>query len=57
MIVDIDQFDYLTGSAETAGIKLVIHDRRRLPFPEDEGVLVGPGRTTSIGMQKVTTRT
>jgi hypothetical protein len=53
MIIDIDQFDYLSGSDDTAGIKLVIHNRLRLPFPEDEGLMVGPGRTASIGMQKV----
>ena len=42
-------------SGDTAGIRLVVHSQARMPFPEDEGITVSPGHSTSIGMRKVST--
>jgi len=55
MIVNIDQDNYVKDAGETAGIRLVVHSGDRIPFPEDEGITVSPGHSTSIGMQKVRT--
>ena len=53
MIVNIDQANYVKDAGETAGIRLVVHPGDRMPFPEDEGMTVSPGHSTSIGLQKV----
>jgi len=55
MIVNIDQANYVKDAGETAGIRLVVHGANRMPFPEDEGITVSPGHSTSIGLQKVST--
>jgi len=53
MIVNIDQANYVKDAGETAGIRLVVHTGDRMPFPEDEGITVSPGHSSSIGLQKV----
>jgi len=53
MIVNIDQANYVKDAGETAGIRLVVHTGDKMPFPEDEGMMVSPGHSTSIGLQKV----
>ena len=57
MIVNIDQPNYVKDAGETAGIRLVVHNGDRMPFPEDEGITVSPGHSTSLGLQKVRTHT
>ena len=57
MIVNIDQPNYVKDAGETAGIRLVVHNGKRMPFPEDEGITVSPGHSTSVGLQKVNNRT
>jgi len=57
MIVNIDQSNYVKDAGETAGIRLVVHTGDRMPFPEDEGITVSPGHSTSIGLQKVPAQT
>jgi len=53
LTVNIDQGDYHKAAGDTAGMKLVVHSADRLTFPEDEGLTISPGRTTSIGLRKV----
>ena len=38
---------------QAAGVRVVVHDQVKMPFPEEEGVLAQPGFMTSIGVQKV----
>ena len=57
MIINIDQANYVKDAGETAGIRLVVHGGERMPFPEDEGITVSPGHSTSLGLQKVSTPT
>ena len=40
---------------DAAGMRLVIHQSQRMPFPEDEGLAINPGQTTSIGLRRVIT--
>ena len=49
----IDQEQYVANLATEAGVKVVIHDRGSMPFPEDAGMSIIPGRSTSIGLRKV----
>ena len=53
LIVNVNQAEYLDTVSDTAGIRLVVHPRNRMPFPEDEGITVSPGRSTSIGIRQV----
>jgi len=53
ILVNIDQENYVKDAGETAGIRIVVHNGDRMPFPEDEGMTVSPGHSTSIGLQKV----
>jgi len=53
MIINIDQSNYLKDAGDTAGIRMVVHNGTRIPFPEDEGITVSPGHSTSVGIHKV----
>ena len=35
------------------GIRVLVHDQNTMPFPEDEGIAVAVGMSTSIGIQMV----
>jgi len=41
------------NAGDTAGVRVVVHSATYMPFPEDEGVTVSPGHSTSIGLQMV----
>ena len=56
LILNIDQDDYLPDMGESAGVRVVVHPQNRMPFPQDEGVLVGPGMLTSMGVRQVRKR-
>ncbi|CAD5123493.1 DgyrCDS11836 [Dimorphilus gyrociliatus] len=47
----IDQSQYIKEIAESAGIQLVVHDPTDMPFPEDKGVAISPGKLSFIGFQ------
>ena len=54
MILNIGQDEYTEKlGGEEAGVRVVLHSQRRMPFPEDEGSLAMPGKLTSIGVKKV----
>ena len=53
MILNINQEEYTELSGDMAGIRLVVHAQERMPFPEDEGITISPGHSTSIGMRQV----
>ena len=50
---NIEQDEYVPDLSESAGIRVLIHDRGEMPFPEDKGVDISPGRLTSVGIRKV----
>ncbi|XP_038074050.1 degenerin unc-8-like [Patiria miniata] len=49
----IDQPQYVPGLQNSAGVKVFISEQNQVPFPEDKGVIVGPGYETSIALKKV----
>jgi hypothetical protein len=53
MIINIGQGNYVKDAGDTAGMRMVVHTGTRMPFPEDEGITISPGHSTSIGLQKV----
>ena len=49
----VQQLEYLTSVSDSAGLRLVVHDQRSMPFPEDDGISIGPGTNTFVGVQRV----
>ena len=52
-MINIDQEQYVKEVGDTAGIRVVVHDQSRMPFPEEEGITVRPGHSTSVGVRQV----
>ncbi|KAH9513271.1 hypothetical protein Btru_034517 [Bulinus truncatus] len=53
--MDIQQYDYLPLT-QSAGVKVLLHPDTEAPFPEDGGLVVGPGFVTSIAARRVESR-
>ncbi|KAK3796009.1 hypothetical protein RRG08_015199 [Elysia crispata] len=49
----IDQKAYVPHLANEAEVRVVIHKRGSIAFPEDKGLSIRPGRSTSIALQQV----
>ena len=52
MDIFIDQGQY-TSLTDEAGVRVVLTDQTRMPFPFDEGFSVPTGFSTSVGVRKV----
>ena len=52
LTMNIHQNDY-TSAVTTAGIRITVHDQKVVPFPEDDGISVGPGQLATIGLKMV----
>ncbi|ESO09372.1 hypothetical protein HELRODRAFT_168352 [Helobdella robusta] len=50
---NVEEDEYIGETSESAGLRVVVHDPRKMPFPEDEGVLVAPRTLTHIGVRMV----
>lgn len=53
MIINIEQDQYIGDLGDAAGIRIVLHPQNTMPFPADDGVSVGPGLLTYIGLRMV----
>ncbi len=51
--MNIEQEEYLENITAKAGVRVIIHPQTHVPFPEDVGVDVSVGMSTSIGIKKV----
>lgn len=52
MDIFINQGEY-TGLTDEAGVRVVLIDQTRMPFPFHEGFSVPTGFSTSVGIKKV----
>ncbi|ESO09386.1 hypothetical protein HELRODRAFT_168367 [Helobdella robusta] len=50
------QDEYVGQLAQSAGLRVVVHDPKRMPFPEDEGILVAANSLTHIGVTMTQTK-
>ena len=53
LTLNIGQDDYMKDIESSAGARIVVHPRGRMPFPKDEGVLAAPGQMSIIGIRQV----
>ena len=51
--LNAQQAEYMDGITTTAGFKVVIHDPKVMPFPEDQGISISPGFESSVGIRVV----
>lgn len=49
----VQEMEYVKEITANIGLKIVVHDQDREPFPEDEGVQLAPGFDTNIGLRMV----
>ncbi len=49
----MQQDEYVPGLADAAGIRVVVHNKSDMPFPEDEGFSLAPGTLTYVGLERV----
>jgi len=49
----IEQSEYISALAESAGIRVTVHNQSVMPFPEDNGFSARPGTKTSAGITRV----
>jgi len=52
-VFNTDQGEYVGDLTEAAGIRVVVHNQRDMPFPEDDSIAVSPGTLTYIGASLV----
>ena len=53
MEIFIDQDEYVPLIADTAGIRVDIHDQEATPLPYDKGISVEPGTATAVSLIRV----
>ncbi|GFS05171.1 amiloride-sensitive sodium channel subunit beta-like [Elysia marginata] len=49
----LNQKEYVANLATEAGIRVLVHRRGSMPFPEDTGMTIMPGRSTSVGIKQL----
>lgn len=47
----IDQSEYIKQLAESAGVRVIVHDPTEMPFPENSGITVTPGQSSFVRFQ------
>ena len=53
MIFNVEQEEYIADMTTVAGVRILVHDQKRTPFPEEDGINIPLGFSTSIGMRMV----
>ena len=53
LTLNIDQNDYVSEAGSVAGVRVSVSAQNMMPFPEDDGLTVGPGYATFIGLAQV----
>ncbi|XP_033634671.1 amiloride-sensitive sodium channel subunit gamma-like isoform X1 [Asterias rubens] len=51
--LNIEETEYQPSVQEASGIRVLISEQYKMPFPEDAGINVAPGLLTSVGLRKL----
>ncbi len=51
LILAVNQDDYV--SSDVAGIRVVVTSQGEMPFPDEGGITLVPGKLTQLGLRKV----
>ncbi|XP_067660960.1 amiloride-sensitive sodium channel subunit gamma-like [Haliotis asinina] len=49
-----EEQEYISSLSSSVGFKVIVHNPKYMPFPEDEGFAISPGFATSTSISKVT---
>lgn len=53
LILNAEQYEYLDGVSQYAGLRIVVAAQGHMPFPQLHGINLAPGLATSIELRKV----
>ena len=53
MNIFIESAQYVPEVSQAAGARLAIHIQGEMPFPDDDGINLVPGFSTSVGVRRV----
>ena len=54
LTLNVNQAQYkILSTCDVAGVRMVVLDHNKMPFPEDIGLSVNPGMYTAIGITTV----
>jgi len=53
LVVNTGVYEYIKFLTEEAGIKVVVHDQRAMPFPNHDGLSTSPGQVNNIAVKMV----
>ena len=56
VILDIGQYEYLPVINQAAGAVVVVHPLDQMPFPQEEGIYLTPGKSVSLGLKMVSSK-
>jgi len=49
----IESAQYVPEVSQAAGARIAIHNQGEMPFPDDDGINLVPGFSTSVGVRRV----
>ena len=49
----IETAQYVPEVSQAAGARIVIHNQGEMPFPDEDGINLVPGFSTSVGVRRV----
>ena len=52
-MLNIDQEEYVSQAGDTAGARVLVLPQAVMPFPEDDGVTIIPGKISYVQITKV----
>ncbi|KAF6027318.1 hypothetical protein EB796_014358 [Bugula neritina] len=55
LVVNTGVYEYIKFLTEEAGIKVVVHDQRAMPFPNHDGLSTSPGQVNNIAVKMINT--
>ena len=52
LILNVEQYEYMMGPQNDAGVKILLHDQSEFPMIKDLGFAVAPGTHTLVGINR-----
>lgn len=53
MVLNVQQYDYVYHLTESSGVRVVVHDRNVMPFPDRLGINVATNSLVDIAVTEV----
>jgi hypothetical protein len=53
LILNVQQYEYIYELTESAGVRVLVHERSQMPFPEQEGINIGTNTWAELAVREV----